>query len=81
MSDIFNAEATSAQLKKLPDLPAEEGGIGVVATNDGDVGVHGAINKDIGQPGGFFLLAEGSWMRKAGGSVAGWFGWKGKGAK
>lgn len=78
MSELFSPEATAAQLKKLPDLPPEEGGVGVVATSDGDVGIQGAVNKDIGKPGGWFVLAEGSWMRRAGGTVSGWVGWKGK---
>lgn len=79
MSDRFSL--TPEQLKKLPDLPPDEGGIGAVATSAGDVGVQGAINKDIGKPGGWFVLGEGSWMRRAGGSISGWLGWKGKDPK
>lgn len=80
MPDIFSPEATQRQLEQLGEQPPEQGGIGVVV-NGKDVGVQGAVNKDVGKPGGWFVLAEGSWMRRAGGSVAGWLGWKGKDAK
>jgi hypothetical protein len=73
MPDIFSKDALDAQLRKLPDLPPEEGGVGVVAQN-GDVGVEGAVNKSLGK--GWFVEGEGSWMRRAGWSVAGWLGWK-----
>ena len=78
MSDIFGPEATKKHVKRLPDLPKEEVGIGLTATTSGDIGVEGHANKDIGKPGGWFVLAEGSWMRRAGGTVTGWLGWKGK---
>lgn len=80
MPDIFTPEALDAQLKKLPDLPANEGGVGVVATKN-DIGVKGQVNVDVGKPGGWFVLAEGSWMRRAGATVSGWVGWKGKESK
>lgn len=76
MTELFGPAALDAQLKKLPDLPANEGGVGVSATSDGDLGVQGTAHVDIGKPGGFFVAAEGSWMRKAGGAFAGWLGWK-----
>jgi hypothetical protein len=75
VSEIFTKDALDAQLRKLPDLPAEQGGIGVVA-KDGDVGVEGAVNKQLGK--GWFVEGEGSWMKRAGWSAAGWLGWKGK---
>jgi len=76
---IFDPDSTQKQLDKLRDLPPEEGGIG--ATFDGqtkDIGVRGRYHKDIGKPGGWFTVGEGSWMRRAGYSVAGWLGWRGK---
>ena len=79
MTSIFGKDALDAQIKKLPDVPAETVGVGITATTSGDVGVKGEANKDIGNPGGWFVLAEGSWMRRAGGTVSGWLGWKGKG--
>lgn len=77
MSELFSPEQLRTELKKLPELPAEQAGVGVVATSD-DIGIRGEVNKDIGKPGGWFVMAEGSWMKRAGGSVAGWIGWKGK---
>jgi hypothetical protein len=74
---IFSPGATQAQIDKLSDLPQEEGGIGATVTSKGDVGVVGTINRDIGKPGGWFVLGQGSWMRKAGGTVTGWLKWKG----
>lgn len=83
MSDIFNPKNTAKAVHDaIPtDLPSEDVGIGITATTAGDVGIHGRANKDIGKPGGWFVLAEGSWMRKAGGKVSGWLGWKGKDAQ
>jgi hypothetical protein len=72
--DIFSRDALDEQLRKLPDLPSEQGGIGVVAQN-GDVGVEASVNKQLGN--GWFVEGEGSWMRRAGYSVAAWLGWKG----
>jgi hypothetical protein len=81
MSDIFSpantAKAVHDAIEK-PDLPAEEVGIGFKATTSGDIGIQGHANKDVGKPGGWFFLAEGSWMRRAGGTVTGWLGWKPK---
>lgn len=74
---IFSPDATKAQIEKLSDLPAEEGGIGIQATTSGDVGIVGTVNKDIGKPGGWFVLGEGSWMRRAGGAFTGWLRWRG----
>lgn len=76
---IFSPDATKAQIEKLSELPAEEGGIGVQATSGGDVGIVGSVHKDLGKPGGWFVLGEGSWMRKAGGKVIGRLRWKGNG--
>lgn len=73
---IFSPDATQAQIDKLSHLPEEEGGIGVTATSKGDVGIVGSVHKDIGKPGGWFAIGEGSWMRKAGGQVTGWLRWK-----
>lgn len=78
MTGIFDAEATKKHVKQLPDLPPEEVGIGVTATTAGDIGIEGHANKDLGRPGGWFVLAEGSWMRKAGGTLTTWLGWKPK---
>jgi hypothetical protein len=75
--DIFSKDALDAEIKKLPDLPPEQGGVGVVAKEGGDLGVEGSVNKKIGD-GGAFVEAQGSWMRKAGWSIGAWFGWKGK---
>ncbi len=55
MSELFSPEALDAQLKQLPELPAEQGGVGVVATKD-DFGIKGQVNKDIGKPGGWFVV-------------------------
>ena len=73
---IFSPASTQAQIEKLSNLPAEEGGIGVTATTSGDVGIVGSVHKDIGKPGGWFALGEGSWMRKAGGRFTGLLKWK-----
>jgi hypothetical protein len=62
--------------QQLEALPAEQGGIGVVAEN-GQAGVAGGINKSIGKKGCFFQ-ADGSWMSRTGGRVAAWIGWRGK---
>jgi hypothetical protein len=62
--------------KATKDLPPEQGGIGVVA-KDGDVGVTAAVNKDLGQPGGWSVAATASWFKGAGYSAAAWLGWKG----
>jgi hypothetical protein len=75
MADLlkFSKEATQAQLDKLKDIPEREAQAGIVVKPSGsgiDVGVTGSISEDIGKPGGWFFLAEGSWMRKAGGSIA-----------
>lgn len=78
---LFDREALAAQLKTVQDLPRDQAAVGVVATADGDVGIKGSASKDIGAPGGWSFGAAGEWMRKAGGSVAGMFQWKGKGAK
>ena len=70
---VFSKEATQAQLDKLKDLPEREAQAGVVVKPGAsglDVGVTGSISEDIGKPGGWFFLAEGSWLRKAGGSFA-----------
>ncbi len=75
MSDIFSPKNTG---KAIQDLPAEEAGVGVTATSDGDVGVAGHVKKDLGK--GWTASAQGSWMRKAGGTVSAWLGWKGKDA-
>ncbi|HXO85215.1 MAG TPA: hypothetical protein VN803_06795 [Gemmatimonadales bacterium] len=72
---IFDEASTNAQLEKLQQLPAaEQGGVGVVVEN-GDVGVTGAVSKQLGTR-GWFVQGEGSWMRRSGYRVAGWFGWK-----
>lgn len=73
MPDIFSEASTKAQLEKLQELPAEQGGIGGVIEN-GDAGVVGSINKQLGK--GTFVQADGSWMQRAGYRVRVWFGWK-----
>ena len=78
MSDIFSPEALGAQLQRVKDLPPEQVEVGGVATSAGDVGVQGSASADIGKPGGWTFGAEGSWMRRAGGSIAGLFRWTGK---
>lgn len=80
MPNIFSRANTAKAVQDVieqPDLPAEEIGIGFAASSGGDVGVAGHANKDLGKPGGWVGLAEGSWMRKAGWKVAGWLRWKG----
>jgi hypothetical protein len=72
---IFSSTATQAQLDKLQDLPKEQGGIGVIAAN-GDVGVEGAVNKQL--PKGWFVEGEGSWMTRSGYRLAAWLGWNGR---
>lgn len=84
MPNIFSPANTAKAVQdaiEKPDLPKEEAGIGFTATSGGDVGIAGHANKDLGKPGGWFLLAEGSWFRKAGGKVTTWLGWKGKDAQ
>lgn len=73
MPSIFSKDATQAQLDKLKDLKDNDAAAGVVVKPgaDGlDVGVQGHVSQDIGKPGGWFVLAEGSWLKKAGGSFA-----------
>lgn len=79
MADIFDPESTQKQIDKLRELPPEEGGIGAV-TDGKDVGIRGTFRKDLGKPGGWFTAGEGSFMKKAGASLAWWLGWKGKGS-
>lgn len=54
-------------------LPPEQGGIGVVAHGK-DVGVQGAVKKDIGK--GWSVAAAGSWFKDTGYAAAAWLGWK-----
>jgi hypothetical protein len=75
LSEIFSDSALKAQVERLEDLPKEQGGIGVVASN-GDVGVEASVNKQLGK--GWFVRGDGSWMSRAGYTVRGWFGWKGQ---
>jgi hypothetical protein len=77
----FSKEATQAQLDKLKDIPDDAAEVGAVVTpgmNGLDVGVKGSISQDLGKPGGWAFIAEGSWMKKAGGSVAAMLRRKGK---
>lgn len=73
---LFSDEALKAALKPLPDLPKNQGGIGVTATSSGDVGIEGELDKQLWK--GVFVDVQGSWMRRAGGKVAAWIGWRGK---
>lgn len=76
MSDgIFSPDATASQIKKLEQLPSEEGGLGVVVQN-GDVGVVATANKALGK--GWSLRGSLGYMKDAGYSAAAWLGWKGK---
>lgn len=80
MPDIFSPQATQAQLDKLKDLPDNDAQAGIVVKPSSgglDVGVQGSISEDIGKPGGWVFIAEGSWMRKAGASFAAMFRRKG----
>jgi hypothetical protein len=71
---LLPESATASQFRRLDELPKDQGGIGVVA-EDGQVGVAGAVNKQVGKK-GWFVQGEGSWMSRTGYRVAGWFGWK-----
>ena len=66
--DAVKKAAHQTELETLKDLPDNDAQIGVVV-KPGDIGVSGSISEDIGKPGGWGFLAEGSWMHKAGGSV------------
>jgi hypothetical protein len=79
--DIFSPNATQAQLDKLKEIKDGEGEIGAVVKPSAsgiDVGVTGHVSEDIGKPGGWFVLAEGSWMKKAGASFSAMLRRKGK---
>jgi hypothetical protein len=76
MPDIFSHESTQKQIDALRELPPEQGGIGVVVKGT-DVGVQGAVSKDLGKPGGWTFAAAGAWMRKQGASAAAWLNWSG----
>ena len=71
----FAPEKLTQALKPLTDLPKEQGGVGVVATQSGDLGVEGAIDKSLGDK-GVYVQAQGSWMQQQGWKIAGWFGWR-----
>jgi hypothetical protein len=71
MPDIFSPEALR---KRVQDLPPEQGGIGVVV-QPGDIGVQGAVSKQIGK--GWSVAATGSWFKAKGYQAAAWLGWKG----
>lgn len=62
--------------KSRENLPPEEGGIGVVIQQGGDVGVQGSVSKTIGK--GWSVSAVGTWMKDAGWGAAAWLGWKGE---
>lgn len=71
---IFGDDAFK-DLGALNSLPTKEGEIGIVATDDGNVGVTGSVSTPLGK--GWSVGAAGEWMRKTGGKVAGLFTWKG----
>lgn len=75
MPDIFSTDALAAEVKKLPDLPKNEGKVGAVMVN-GDAGVEGSISADLGK--GVFVEGEGSWFMRAGYRAAAMIGWKKK---
>lgn len=75
MPDLFSDEALKAQLEQLPQIPPNEGSVGLV-TENGDVGVHGRINTAIGRS--WYVAGEGSWMRRTGYRVAAMLGWRGR---
>lgn len=72
---VFGDNVIKRYLDDLEDLPLEHADVGVVV-KDGDVGITGSVNKDIGKPGGWKFAAEGSWMHKAGKSVKALLTWK-----
>lgn len=72
-SNPFDQAVLDAALKKLPDLPAEQGGVGVV-TKDGEIGAEAVVNKQLGK--GWYVEGQGSWFKRAGYSAAAWLGWK-----
>lgn len=74
-SNPFDQTSLDAALAKLPDLPAEQAGVGVVAKN-GDIGGEAVANKQLGK--GWYVEGQGSWFKRAGYSAAAWFGWKKK---
>lgn len=79
--NIFSPDKTAKVVHDTipePVVPSDEVEIGAKVTSQGDVGIQGRANADIGKPGGWSVLAEGSWMRKAGGAITGWFKWKPK---
>jgi hypothetical protein len=61
--------------KSVESLPPEQGGIGVAVQN-GDVGVQGAVQKQLGK--GWSVAATGQWFKEKGYAAAGWLSWKGK---
>lgn len=75
MSDIFSPNATASELRKLQDLPPEQGGIGVVA-KEGDVGVIASGSKQLGK--GWSLSGAFTYMKESSYTAAAWLGWKGK---
>ena len=77
MPNPFSQDATQRELDKLSNLPPEQGGIGIVVQG-ADVGVQGAVAKDLGKPGGWTLAASGQWFKQQGYAAAAWLGWRGK---
>lgn len=78
MSSPFSDQAISDAVKKLPDLPAEQVNLGIVA-DQGDIGVELEGSKTLGH--GVFVEGEAGWWKTKGYKVAAWIGWKGKGTK
>lgn len=68
-------DLTPEDLKKLPDLPAEEAHVGLVA-KDGDVGVQAEGSKALGK--GWSAAGAVEWMKNTGWSLLGGLSWKGK---
>lgn len=73
----FSTNSIKQSLEKLEDIPKEEANVGVVVQGN-DVGVTGSVSKDLGNPGGWEVAAEGTWMRWAGAKFAALFKWKGE---
>lgn len=71
--DPLSTDALAQDVKQLDFVPKNEANVGLTVVN-GDFGVEGQIEKDIGKQGE--VAAEGSWLKRAGWALVAKIGWK-----
>ena len=76
MSDTPIKDALSKPIV-IPDVPDESVTLAVEASGQ-DKGASVTVNKDLGQPGGWFVQAVAGWWESVGWSAKGVLGWRGK---